>query len=363
MISVPAFLRPCGMQNSTFLMYLQTMSYMISLRKEKIMANVILSNPAEAMSSVMKTKSGTKVLSLEAYFGQEKADTEKSKPMKVFDHFSRFKISVVNNKDYAYANLPLSDVGPVYERTMELIRRSLDAGQGSDVPDRPAFKVKLTGRLAGKTPAELLAAGQKEALNEQYKWLAANAEKYPRNREQMAAIKDAAALTEEELAAVKGAGGASGSGALLDIGCRPLVRNKRSDGKCFCYEMKVSYDLGKSYPIEVMTVNYYAPVIVRENGAFNVKLSEKDTASEKRCVVSLSLEEWANYAEYMKMSKEAFFNANFMSSLKLASDAAYAARKAYAESKGEAAGSTDADGFTEADSKNTPPEILPFGEQ
>lgn len=104
-----------------------------------------------------------------------------------------------------------------------------------------------------------------------------------------------------------------------------------------------------------MTVNYYAPVIVRENGAFNVKLSEKDTASEKRCVINLSLEEGANYAEYMKMSKEAFFNANFMSSLKLASDAAYEARKTYAESK--------AEGFVGADAKNTPPELLPFGEQ
>ena len=57
------------------------------------------------------------------------------------------------------------------------------------------YKPKVSGNLKGKTPIEVLLSDPgngKKSLNDQYIWLKSNLEKYPKNRELMEAIEDAA---------------------------------------------------------------------------------------------------------------------------------------------------------------------------
>lgn len=282
--------------------------------------------PFEIASNIISAKGENKVLSVEARFTRRTDD----KPMQIFDdNFSRFKMTVLAGETAAYCNIPVDEVAGIAKKTDFAMNKHLEAkyvktaGSG-DEAQSPAFTERFAaGNLKGKTPADVLIENGekgKEILNGQYKWLKENLEKYPRNQVLMDAIVAASKLDIEKIkenAPVSSVAPVS----IIDIGCRPLIRKKREDGKYFCYEAHVTWDVTKNYPVNVRIVNYYAPVITRDNGALNVQISDKDTKSEIVNDFNMTAEAWLNIVEEMQIKKSGFEYIYLKSAIELAEKA------------------------------------------
>lgn len=106
----------------------------------------------------------------------------------------------------------------------------------------------------------------------------------------------------------------------MEIGCRPLVRKRRQDGKCFCYECKVIWDFSKDYPVICDIRNYYAPVIKKDNGLLNVAIKEKDTSTEIHNEFSMTAAEWLNVVDRMKLYRDSYYLMNINQAIKSADE-------------------------------------------
>lgn len=270
-------------------------------------------------------------LSVEAHYVYE----DKESPLKVFHpKFSLYKISLIDAGEGAsYFTIHMEDIPGIEKRTdvaaTEYFRpKPVD----EETNKNPAFTTRFfAGNLKGKTPAEILAEDPENGgttLNNQYKWLKENLEQYPKNKALIDAIIAASKLTAEEISAAGKATVNCAPVQIIKVGCRPLTRNKREDGKCFCYEGSITWDISKDYPVSVTAKNYYAPVVQKEDGTLNVSLNEKDKASEKVRVFNLTADEWLNVVSELKFSKEAFRTCNFSRAVKAAEAAGEANRQA-----------------------------------
>ena len=255
-----------------------------------------------------------KTFSVEARYVRE----EEESPLKVFNHFSRYVLSVIEDKKPSKCNIPVNSLSEI-EAVTELCKKAYyEKPEIKSTNTSPAFTKRFTtGDLKGKTPVEVLLENEngKDILNKQYKWLKDNLEKYPKNKELMDAIVDASKLNVSTLKDIPATGKTY---TILDIGCRPLIRKKREDGKCFCYEAKIIFDSSRNYPVSVTVKNYYAPVIKTDKGLFNVVLKDKDKATEVSNEFNMTMAEWLNTVEIMSMSKQAFYLSNFNKGLALA---------------------------------------------
>ncbi len=284
--------------------------------------------PFEIASSIMSVKGESKAFSVEAHFTRRTDD----KPIQIFDdNFSRFRMQILIGKSSAYCNIPVDELAGIVKKTDFAMNKFMDskysqapAEEGSSAS--PAFTARFaSGTLKGKTPAEVLAENGtkgKDILNKQYSWLKENLAKYPNNQKLMDAIVAASKLTEEELKKNVSVSPVSRPVSIIDIDCRPLVRKKREDGKCFCYEAYVTWDITKNYPVNVKIVNYYAPVLTRENGALNVQIAEKDKSSEIVNEFNMTAECWLNIVEEMQIKKSGFEYIYLKSAIELAQSAA-----------------------------------------
>lgn len=265
-----------------------------------------------------------KTFSIEGHFH---TDFEES-PMKIFhDSFSKFKFNIVADKEAVSFNLHIEDLPGIVAKTRiasdtHFVPKQAAVTSGHN---SPAFTVRFrTGNLKGKTPVDVLLEDPekgKEMLNGQYKWLKENLEKYPANKEIMDAIIDA---TKQDLSALSSdAVSSSGSTVMtiVDIGCRPLTRKTRDDGKCFCYEGKVTWDTAKKYPVCVSIKNYYAPVTKKDDGTLNVNISGKDKNTEKVKDFNMTAEEWLAAVQMMESTRDAFMFCNFNKAYAIASEA------------------------------------------
>ena len=145
-----------------------------------------------------------------------------------------------------------------------------------------AYSVKIgNGKHKGKTPVEVLQEGGEEDLIRQKKWLEEHLAQYAANQKQIDAIDAALKLkkagllgvTETTEKAVPEGRGVKIYEALY----RPLVRKKNKNGKCFVYEISVTWYLGQEYPVAVRIANYYAPVVENpKTKMLNVKASEAE---------------------------------------------------------------------------------------
>ncbi len=294
--------------------------------------------PFDIVSYVRK-----KTFSVEARFTRK---TDES-PIRVFDDtFSRFIFTVIADGKAVTSNIPLDILDEVesisqFAHAKHLENKYAARETTSETAASPAFTVRFrTGNLKGKSPAEVIAENSpeeaKKILNNQYKWLKDNLAKYPANKEIMDAIMDATKLDPETIKANAGAGSATIPPiTILDIGTRPLIRKKREDGKCFCYECKVMWDTSKNYPVSVTISNYYAPVIQKENGMLNVQLSGKDKATEKTHEFSMSAAEWLNAVTQMKATKDGFYRMHLADAFRLAERADRENREAAKQKKDE----------------------------
>lgn len=276
--------------------------------------------PYDIFNAITKTRA----FSIAAHLVKE---DEKSPLMIFHDAFTRFEFVAVdltkNENKAATCNVHVSDIPAIVKKTeyafnkfMESANVALSSEESSNIAYTRRFK---TGNLSGKSPAEVLIENGekgKEILNNQYNFLKENLEKFPKNKELMDAIVEASKLDLSKIS--ENAPVAAAPINIFTLSTRPLIRKRREDGKCPCYEAKIEYVPGNKYPILVTVENYYAPVKENENGTLNVQLSAKDTSSIVSNQIFLSFEDWLYAVDQMSNTVNCFRTINFKSALDLA---------------------------------------------
>lgn len=237
--------------------------------------------------------------------------------------FSRFHFVIINEDRRAVvANIPVSEMPGIFkainnQAIISQVSKRLQAATASSgeertaVRDSSAYTVFITaGKLKGKTPAGALlenAEVNKSLLINQVTWLESNLQKYPKNEEQIRAIKEALQLYEAGKLTRDSAAAAIPS--KVDIypgGLRPLVRRKKQNGKSFVYHISISmYENGEK-PIEIKINNFFAPVIVTDAGLYNVQAKEKE--DDLTVTFNISLSEWAWFEHQTEAQMRTFEN-------------------------------------------------------
>jgi hypothetical protein len=299
--------------------------------------------PYDIVSLVRK-----KTFSIEGHFLKKEDDS----PMKIFGNMSRFVFSIIEDKKAATFNLNLEELPILRAKTDAIAQHTFSRGftqvtaapaakeEGGLDTTTPAFTVKFTtGSLKGKTPAEIVASDPdyKKTLTNQVKFLKENLAKYPANQAQIDAIMDACKLTPDQLKDVNTSGTAGDSLELLDIGVRPLIRKKREDGMCPCYEARIAWNNSDNYPVTVTIKNYYAPFVQKDNGTINVTVSGMDKSTLVSRDFHMTAADWLYCLSEMESAREAFRVYNFGKAWNMAEAAAEAARKAKAATQQQSA--------------------------
>ena len=223
--------------------------------------------------------------------------------------FSRFSFLIINqDKKAATANLNVKEMFGFLAKSRFAMQQEMlyrfnvtDAKEEEELP--LAYIVTIaSGSLKGRTPADvLLNDGEegKKLLNNQYTFLKNNLAKYPKNKVQMDAIVNASQLLKEGKLDADAVGkGQTKRIPLYSSELRPLVNRKNNAGMSFVYELTVDWLLGEKRPLMITIVNYYAPVIKKDDGMLNVQVKQRDQTTLRNNTVNLTFEDWA-YVQHM----------------------------------------------------------------
>lgn len=262
-----------------------------------------------------------------ACFSREDGNEKTGKPLAAFNHFSRVVVTIIDKDEkakYVEANIQYEKLAEIEARGRYALNLYLEkernpvmetAGDSS-----PAYTVTIkSGKLSGKTPAQVLQEpdGQK-LLNAQYQWLADNLAKYPKNKEQMDAIMDAARLKKEGKLKT-GLPVSSGIFTILEAVPLPLIRKKKADGTCPVREISINCNLSKNAPFEVNISNYDAPVMAvskdglqevtaEGSGGNKINVQRKDKKNEVYKKFNLTVGEFVSFLDHINVAKEIFLN-------------------------------------------------------
>ncbi len=264
-----------------------------------------------------------------AEFSREDGNEKNGKPLKAFNHFSRLVVTIIDNKKpiFVEANIQYEKLEKFIETgriaAREYIMKNLFITEETGENTSPAYTYVIpAGKLAGKTPAQILQEpnGSKK-LNDQYQWLSDNLEKYPKNKEQMDAIMDAARLQKEGKLEKQEKSSIRGIMPILEAVPLPLIRKKKEDGTCPVREIEINCNFSKNAPFEVTITNYDAPVVaISKDGAkevttegsggnkINVKKKEKKNEVIKK--FNLTDEEFLSWLDHIEVAKTIFLNNN-----------------------------------------------------
>lgn len=264
-----------------------------------------------------------------AMFSREDGNEKTGKPMSAFNHFSRVVVTIIDKDEkakFVEANIQYEKLAEIEARGRYAVNLYLDrevnpvAENKGGEASSPAYTVTIkSGKLAGKTPAQVLQEpdGQK-LLNNQYQWLADNLSKYPKNKEQMDAIMDAAKLQKEgKLKADVSV--SSGIFNILEAVPLPLIRKKKEDGTCPVREIKIDCNLSKNAPFEVTISNYDAPVMAvskdglkevttEGSGGNKINVQRKDKKNEVYKKFNLTVGEFVSLLDHVNIAKDIFIN-------------------------------------------------------
>lgn len=270
--------------------------------------------PREVAAVVRKTKA----IAISAYYNLAKAD-EGDTPLAIYDKtFSRLTVAALDTeakgKGSATANIPVRELAEIFVRTDYAFTKHMDAlysTNDSDAePTSSAYTVRISaGTLKGKTPAEVLIddpEGGMEALKKQYAWLKENAEKYPKNKVQMQAIKEASDLLKAGKLSAASAKSANKPIVLYNAEARALIRKKREDGMCPVHNLDIVWNLGEDSPVCVTVTNFYAPVLERADGTISPQVKNMDRESMVRISMNCTSKEWLNTIRAIKASMSQF---------------------------------------------------------
>lgn len=244
--------------------------------------------------------------------------SENESPYKIYGKFSRYAISILDttggsNKSVK-GNIRVNEIADIERRTQYAFNKHMQfetKGSSSDASGTQgtskAYNVKITtGSLKGKTPAQAIADGNGKMLLQQKKFLEEHLQQYPNNKIQIDAINEALLLYKEGKLENNASASISETETIIlyNAGMHPLIRNTRSDGKCFVYEINITWRVGANYPVTMTISNYYANVERKEDGRLNVK--DVDEQSRLKLSVSMSEAEWFNILSSIERNMNQF---------------------------------------------------------
>lgn len=310
-------------------------------RKERILLN----NPTE-LASVVRNQ--TLIVQNELSVAGEGND--ENPPLMVYSGFSRFVFAIINaERKSVTANVRVNEIPGIaaasdyaYRMHMDSLYqpKSAEKTEGGVDTSTPAFTKRITsGTMKGKTPVEVIVGAEDKEkaiddLRNQYKWLKNNSTnpKYAaNNKEQMDAITEAVnlfkdgKLTDDVVSAAK----TTATGMMIPIcysGFRPLRSREKRNGKTFIYEIKIDWNVGSAYPVNVEIRNYYATVLEKEDGQLNVQVSTKE--AEQKNTMALTVAEWQNILYMAQANMRMFEQRNANACYTAAKKAKLEARKA-----------------------------------
>lgn len=232
--------------------------------------------------------------------------------------FSRFSFLIINaEKKAVTANINVRDIFGLISKSkvamqQEILQQMTSSADPKETEElSSAYTVTISsGVLKGRTPAEVLITdGEKgiQALQNQYLFLRENVGKYPKNKTQMDAIMEASKLLKEgKLNKETCEKNKSNCFSLYSSGLKPLVRKTDNQGRCFVYEISIDWHFGEARPVTVHIKNFYAPVVKKENGLFNVQASKLDTVTQKDNYMNLTYDDWAYVLHMIETDIERF---------------------------------------------------------
>ena len=313
-------------------------------------------NPYDIFNSFRTKKGSSSSLHVKAVFEREygKGENEKiesGKPLAAFHHsFARLVVTIISKskagKSFAESNVQYEKLADIESRGHYAIQKLYDQeissikpvtkNEEDDENDEneeneeeekklsPAYTVVIpTGKLKGKTPAQALQEPNgKEMLNKHFKWLQENLAKYPKNKEQMDAIQDAANLEAKGL--LKKVEAASSTSDFVILEACPLSLTNKLDektGLCPVREIGIKVDFTQNNPFIFHIVNYDAPVYIEtptgkkritKKGQYECKIvaGRKERTNEVKESYRLNTSEFNSLLDHINIAKTMFLNEN-----------------------------------------------------
>ncbi len=244
--------------------------------------------------------------------------------LNIFSNRSIYLISLFcyEKKQSLVANLPLRDMPLLKKRidcAEEAIFRSVNfqaetasqiKGDGAAGSIPAAFTPLKMGKLAGKTPGDLLLEAEESGkaeemvatMERQADFLRGKLKEYPKNQAQIDAIEEA--LGYFDLGCLKdykpkGEGGEAVYQRGMQTGNKPLVvyappakhqKAKNKAGKNACYSVSITCSPAKDYPYRLEIMNCYAPLGHGRNGILPILMDEAEGI--RREFIDLTEGEW-----------------------------------------------------------------------
>ena len=238
---------------------------------------------------VFTAQTNKQTFSVKSCLAQAKSVNDQS-PLKIYDQrFARYELTIIDyksndQKKFVVSNIRVREMEDLVQRTRYAFRAEMDeqyapkpvaeGNGGSAEMSGPAFTVKIrNGRLAGKTPAEVLFENPNGAsdLRSQVEFLKSHLDKYPGNRVQIEAIEQALSLQ------AGGAFAASGQAQVVNRQIRlypaapvtppKALTHKPCEGGMYpAHECEIYWHVGDMRPVEVRIKNYRVPVDKKGDG-------------------------------------------------------------------------------------------------
>lgn len=238
-----------------------------------------------------------------------------NEPLKLYHNaFARFNFVIINsNKKPASASIKVNEIPYIMTASDYTAKKELDLSltKSDDEKLDVAYTTKIiTGKHAGKTPAQLLLdvdniEENKQFLVSHYNWLKENMSKYPNNKHLMQAISNATNLYKEgKLKDIKVDN--ADEMMIYNSGYRFNIRKQREDGKTLIKELSIKWIFKRNYPVQICIKNYYAPVKRNDDGTVNVLA--KESSDHLINTMNLSFAEWENMKYMIKTSMRLFEN-------------------------------------------------------
>lgn len=238
-----------------------------------------------------------------------------NEPLKLYHNaFARFNFVIINsNKKPASASIKVNEIPYIMTASDYAAKKELDLSltKSDDEKLDVAYTAKIiTGKHAGKTPAQLLLdvdniEENKQFLVSHYNWLKENLSKYPNNKHLMQAISNATNLYKEgKLKDIKVDN--ADEMMIYNSGYRFNIRKQREDGKTLIKELSIKWIFKRNYPLQICIKNYYAPVKRNDDGTVNVLA--KESSDHLINTMNLSFAEWENMKYMIKTSMRLFEN-------------------------------------------------------
>lgn len=242
------------------------------------------SNYPEQVFSLKQEKQGVfKTLGIDAMLSAVSPKLQDvGNPMEIHNAFSRFVVTLIHKGEttvHPKCNIPARDVDYIAEKTkiaMQLLANKQcnpSANTSDDAAQSKAYTTVISvGRFKGKTPAQWLTEDPSRAddMKQTADWLMQNAAKFAANKIQADAINEALALAKEGKLKKTAAAPASSAYVLYEEDTKPLRSTKNEAGEMLITGIKIICDTSRRLPFAITVSNYWAPVVVKDNGAMNV---------------------------------------------------------------------------------------------